>query len=170
MPRASHHGGRPRPVMQAFFDQPNFAPPTTRSVCTLRGPPLWSVHDLLPRCGRECSGVGGPTVRRASVGGPGSRGQSHHGLPDGRLSTRHRHRWEDATTQPNAEPPQDSNEQTAGPQALLPRRGRRSYKRQGIILHPPKLVPLDLEHERQALAALTELLRILLERRPTPSE
>lgn len=31
------------------------------------------------------------------------------------------------------------------------------------MLHPPKLVPLDPEHEREALAALTELLRILLE-------
>jgi hypothetical protein len=100
----------------------------------------------------------------------GSRGQSHHGLPNGRLSTRHRHRTGGATTQPNVEPPQDSNEQTARPQARAPCRGRRSHKRQGIVLQPPKLVPLDPEQEHQALAALTELLHILLERQPTPSE
>ena len=40
---------------------------------------------------------------------------------------------------------------------------RRPYRRKGITLMPPKLVPLDPAHEQQAISALTELLRQLLE-------
>ena len=43
-------------------------------------------------------------------------------------------------------------------------RPRRAYRRAALTLRPAKLVPLDPEHEQQALAALTELLRALLTR------
>jgi hypothetical protein len=41
-------------------------------------------------------------------------------------------------------------------------RPRRAYRKAAIDLRPARLVPLDPEHERQGLAALTELLRALL--------
>jgi hypothetical protein len=61
-------------------------------------------------------------------------------------------------------PDEDRNDRSPHSNAGAPRRTRRAHRRQGIVLHPPKLVPLDLEHERESLAALTELLRVLLER------
>ena len=47
-------------------------------------------------------------------------------------------------------------------------RTRRAYRRPPLTLRPAKLVPLNPEHEQQALAALTELLRALLAQEQHP--